>query len=418
MKKVIIIGAGIAGIAAANELKKAGIDSLILEARDRFGGRICIDHSFGIPIGRGASWEHGVLQNPINSLINQYPTPCFYINFDKVNYYDRNYKLIPRNQTDAFNKQFNEFSLKASNKYHNHKDLSLADALKEFINPEQLTEVQQDLFKRKLTYFQNYIGDGYEKLSPNEGNLEDASNKGQGFLIDGYEAIIHGLAQSCSIQLNTEVTAIHKKPDAIEVITTKGNYSAEYVIVTVPLGVLKKHSIRFDPPLPSEKVAAIERLGMGLFNIIALEFSAAFWPEMIQAFFTPNHTNCSTFINLFHFIKRPILLGYVGGDTARAFEKKSDSEILEHTTDLLTKIFGKNTASLVHSFITRWGQDPWSNGSYSYLAVGATEEDRKTLGKPIGKELRFAGEATADIPACVNGAYTSGIREAKAIIES
>lgn len=418
MKKVIIVGAGIAGIAAANELKKAGIDSLILEARDRFGGRICIDHSFGIPIGRGASWEHGMIQNPINSLIYQFTTECFYINFNNVTYYDRNYKAIPRNQTKEFISHFNDLSIKASKKYYNRTDISLADAIKEFLNPEQLTEIEQDLFKRKLTYFQNYVGDDYEKLSPNEGNLEDALTKGQGFLIDGYEAIINGLAKTCSIQFNTEVTAINEKPDAVEVISNKGNYSADFVIVTVPLGVLKKHSIAFDPPLPAKKLSAIERLGMGLFNIIALEFPTAFWPEEIQAFFSPNHTACSTFINLYSYIKRPILLGYVGGETARTFETKTDTEILESTIDLLKKIFGKNINFPIHSFITRWGQDPWSLGSYSYLAVGATEEDRKELARPIGKRLRFAGEATAKIPACVDGAYTSGIREAKAIIES
>ncbi len=417
--EVIIIGAGIAGLAAGQALTVAGVENLILESRDRYGGRIWPDNSLGSPVARGAQLIHGINNNPMISLAQQFSASYFSLKISHRSYYifDRHGQLVAPDIVRDFDHHL-ETLFHQANKlaWQKEQDISLAESLSSIIDINQWSSVQQDLFIRKLKFFENYIGAEYELLSARHWNEEEETSGETVILEDGYAAIIKGLADSCAIQLNTTVRSIHTRKDDVEILTDRGVFNAHAVIVTLPLGVLKKREIRFDPPLSTLKQAAIDRLGMGLFNIIGMRFPRIFWPEEGRAFFLPSEPDIPIFVNIRSFSNEPILIGWVGGKTGHALENESDVEVIKRVLTQLT-VFGKNIPAPERYFLTRWGQDPYSFGSYSYLPVGATGDDRDVLSQPESDNLFFAGEAThRQFPATVHGAYLSGLREAARIM--
>jgi len=413
---VIIVGAGIAGLAAAQFLKKQGLHPILLEARSRYGGRIEVDAILRAPIGRGASWLHGQQNNPLLPLIGK-RTQLFSV--DTKQFLDRSGRNVANKTVQAFNyvfeKHLHQAQLTIASK---NKDVSLATALSDYIKLlKQGDLVQQDLLERKLKFFENYIGAEYELISALYWNEEEILG-GHVIVEDAYESCILMLANGLEICLNTIVQKIIECAGVMEVETNQGTFTADFVIVTVPLGVLKKGPIIFSPELPIEKRIAIDRLGMGTLNILAMRFPQVFWPIDWPMFFTAGSPTCASFINWAYFIKKPILLGYVGGKLACHLESLPDEWIIEKTINHFEKIFGQGIVFPENYFFTHWSSDPWSYGSYSYLPVGATPKDRETLAAPAAKgKLLFAGEATfAKAPATVHGAYLSGIREAERVL--
>ncbi|MDR3477371.1 MAG: FAD-dependent oxidoreductase [Gammaproteobacteria bacterium] len=419
-KKVFIIGAGISGLAACDHLIQHGFDARILEARDRSGGRISTDNSLGLPVSRGAAWVHGADGNPITQLAESAKVKLVESDFSRVNRFDRHGNLISQKDWEQFEKRFADL-LEQAKQYaiHNNNDVSLSSAFSKFIKADQLSTLEQDMLHSKISFFENYMGASYEKLSARHWDQEETWPGNNCFLAASYGPIIDNLAKKCPIQLNCRVRQVNARSNDIEIITDNEVFYADAVIVTVPLGVLKKQDILFNPPLPPRKQQAIENLGMGLLNVIGIKFSTVFWPaDQCAMFFSqPDSLSINAFINLFYFIQQPILLGYYGGETGSQLEQLTDNELIERTMSYFRKFFGMDIPEPESFFNTRWGQDPFSYGSYSYLAVGSSGEDYEALAAPCDGRLFFAGEATSSsYLATTHGAYLSGIREANRII--
>jgi monoamine oxidase len=408
----------LAGLAAANYLLKQGISSIILEARDRVGGRICPDKTLGVTIGKGASWIHGVEGNPIVELFSTDKKEFYTYKRNLFYSYNRSCQRISEEISKNFDNQWNESLLIAKRfAQNNQHDIALSSALSHSINTHNLSLNEKDLLLKKIKYYENYLGDNYEYLSARHWDEEMVLPGEHGIVLDAYDGIIKSLVKKCNIQVNTTVQSIDSRGESIEIMTNKATYHAQFVIVTVPLGVLKLNKITFYPELPVEKKQAISKLGMGLFNIIAMRFPQVFWDDTCHGFFLPEKNTCATFFNASHFTKHPILLGYVGGDTARDLEIKSDSVIISDILKSFRKYFSKDVQSPETFFVTRWLDDPWSLGSYSYNAIGSSGEERDLLAKEIENRIYFAGEAThKDFFATTHGAYLSGVREAEKIV--
>lgn len=418
-KKIIVIGAGIAGLAACIRLIELGFDAEILEARNRCGGRIWTDHTFGIPFGRGASWIHGDQDNPIEQLAKKYQAKKVVVDPNKFITLNSNGHSHPQDEIQKFNKKFDAISTQAKeNAFLNKDDISLSAALSQFIKNDLFTPIERDLLEIKRRSLESYVGASYESLSArnwDQGEIWPGENC---FLTDSYQPIIKGLKKNCPIHLNTIVKTINTRPNDVEIITNNAIFYADAVIITVPLGVLKKGDIVFNPPLPKDKQKSIQRLGMGLFNITAIKFPTSFWPEACHAmFFNPSDALAiPVFFNLHHFIKQPILVGYSGGDTASQLEKLSDKEVIEKTKLTFKKLFGSQLPEPESYINTRWSQDPFSYGSYSYIPPGASTNDHEVIAEPVSNRLFFAGEATSTLySATTHGAYLSGLREAERI---
>lgn len=419
-KKIIIIGAGIAGLAACTHLKQHGFEPTILEGRTRYGGRIWSDHTFGFPFGLGASWIHGDQDNPITMLAKQYHAHRVTVDPQKFIYLDQAGRVISQAIVDAFQVKFEALLIKVK-QYAQlaETDLSLAAAFTALVPFEHFSSLEQHIFAIKLKLFESYFGANCADLSARHWDDEMVLPGENCFVIDTYQPIIDGLAKQCAITLNSKVSQIHLQTHQVEIIATDTVHYADAVIITLPLGVLKKEVVRFDPVLPRTKLEAIQRLGMGLYNITALKFPTAFWPAPCDAFFL-NATNplaVTTFFNLHQFIAQPILAGASGGTTALQLENCSDAVLMENIMLQFKKMFGANIPEPESFINTRWSLDPFSYGSYSYIAPDASAADFEELAKPIADRLFFAGEATSSqYFATTHGAYLSGIRAAERII--
>lgn len=415
---ILIIGAGLAGLAAANHLAQHGISSKILEARQRPGGRIWVDRTLGVPLGKGAAWIHGIEGNPLAELFSENE----FFPFHRQSFYSYNQsgQRISDERIGSFHDRIEDYFMRAKQyAFEQPNDIALSSAFSHFFNRIDLSADEQALFLRKMKYFENYIGDNYEYLSARHWDEEVLLPGAHGVLVDAYESIIQNLSKNCDIQFDTIAQSIHWNDDAVDVTTNQGTYRASAVIVTVPLGVLKQNTITFYPDLPHDKKNAIAQLGMGLFNIVAMRFPHAFWDNTCHAFFLPEKNTCSMYFNASFFTGCPILLGYVGGDTARQLEQKEDAAIISDIVTHFKQYFGESVVTPESFFVTRWLSDPWSAGSYSYHGIGSSGDDRDALAKDIAHRIYFAGEAThREYYATTHGAYLSGIREAQKIVLS
>ena len=420
LKKVIIVGAGIAGLAACRYLAEHGVDAQILEARDYCGGRIRISHDLGIPVGQGALFIHGIENNPVAALAETFHAELQVTDWLKSVTYDRHGKLIPPEITQEFRVFFNAVLEQAKQMaVASKQDMSLASAISEFINPDNLSELEQDLLEGRNKFFEGYVGASSHALSARHWDQDEGWPGDNVFVIDSYENIIKGLAEACSVKLNMPVNKINLLDNQVEVVTATANYFADAVIVTVPLGVLKHGDIEFNPPLPFAKQKAINHLNMGLLDILNLRFSRAFWPRESHSmnFSGFNDLSFSSFFNLHHFIEEPVLIGFSGGDKAAHLENFTDAEIIEKTMSDLKKVFGNSIPHPESYCLSRWGKDTYSYGSYSYTPINSSGIDYEELADPINNLIFFAGEATDPRhPATTHGAYLSGIREAERII--
>lgn len=416
--QVLIIGAGIAGLAAADKLTAEGISNLVVEARDRIGGRIHTDTSLGVPVSLGAQWIHGTAENPIKELADALNLEYKDSGFSHVVVYDRSGKLIPFEKVVTFYEDFNRY-LVAANKYafRQEKDVSLASALKAVIDLVGAPKLTLDLMKVARTRLAMYTGANLESLSGRHWDDESLLPGGHPIMLNGFTPIVEALARNCHLILNNAITEIQKADNKLIVKSQNNVWDVKYVILTVPLGVLKQNHIRFIPELPLEKKRSIEKLDMGVLNNLVLKFPRVFWPN-VEGMQYSEETDFSIFTNLHFFYKQPILMARLAGENAKTFEKLDDNEIIKKVMKVLKHIFGKDIPSPEKYLFTRWHNDPFAYGSYTYIPVGASGEDFDSMSTTVSSHLFFAGEATSRThPGTVHGAFTSGVRAAESILK-
>ncbi|KAI1333296.1 Sec1-like protein [Xylariaceae sp. FL0255] len=195
---------------------------------------------------------------------------------------------------------------------------------------------------------------------------------------------------------------------------------ADYIVSTIPLGVLKHGNVEFEPRLPMEKVEAIGRLGFGILNKIILVYDHIFWDANTDIF------GCLRAPLSRHSLKQseyasqrgrgiPVLLALMAGDAGFDTEHSKNDELVAEATEVLRGVFGTKVPQPVHSIVTRWGSDRFARGSYSSAGPNMQVDDYQIMAQPIGN-LFFAGEHTTDThPATVHGAYLSGLRAAQQV---
>ncbi len=420
---VIIIGAGVAGLSAAYTLKQNGMKPLVLEARNRIGGRIWTDkQSFDKPLDLGATWIHGVTNNPITKLAKQQNIQILHVEEQDV-VYNKLGKKMTEDHLDALEKKYDDLLEEVADIAEAESDnptFSLQKAFDQVFRNHGFTK--QELLELNLMVHTNieheYAAD-LADLSPKLWNDDGEFGGVDAIFLKGYDQITSFLAKGLSIKTETIVREI-SLGEQVTVTTNRGVFTADHVIVTVPLGVLKKGSIKFSPALPARKQQAISQLGMGVLDKVYMQFPSVFWDKNADwmHYMAADRGSLPEFYNIYKYTKQPILLGFNAGSFAKKAEKLADKEVVLQMMSTLKVMFGNKIPNPVRTKITRWSSDPYAYGSYSYNAVLTNADDRDALAEPVGEQLFFAGEATsADYFATVHGAYLTGIREAKRIIE-
>jgi len=421
---VVVIGAGAAGLAAARELHQARRNVLVVEARNRLGGRIWTDREWaGVPVELGASWIHGEVNNPIAQLAVRQHWSTFPTDWDMLTGYAENGRKLTINEVIDIFDYYNQFekgvSRNAMTRFRADETRSLADQVQDWLARTKIPTA--DRWKLELALRceieQEYGADAHQLAFPGFDSAEDY--QGRHLMISqGYDRLADYLKDGISIRTGVKVEAIDYSSANITVTTDQGVISAQRVVVTVPLGVLQRGVIRFTPDLPETKQSAIDRLGMGLVNKVLLQFDKPFWPKNQQVFFFAwPEAPWPECYNLEPIIGQPILMAIKSGELARADESKPDAEIAAALKKQLVQVFGDKVPEPISARVTRWGSDPFSLGSYSFMKVGSISNDYEDLSLPVDDKLFFAGEATSRThPATVSGAYLSGIREARRIL--
>ena len=421
---VIVIGAGISGLAAARHLTDHGWDVLVLEARDRIGGRIWTGQRWAdCPSDLGASWIHGITDNPIAALAAKAKAKTVVTDPDSTAYYLPDGKAATNAQVQAIN-GWAAKTASAISKYQNNqdRDASLRSVVEQAVRWSSLSDYDKALLGYDLNDYEHEYSGSVDRMSVQEFD-SDADLKGKDVLFPaGYHQITDLVAAGLSIRTGQVVKRIDWNSGGVTVTTDKGTFQADQAVVTLPLGVLQSGVVTFGPGLPAAKLAAIGGLGMGVLNKCYLRFPTTFWADSDWLGYVPavdKYGQWAQWINITRPTGKPVLLGFNAADFGRAIEAWSDTQIVDSAMATLRTIYGSGIPAPLDYQITRWASDPYALGSYSYHPIGSTPAMRDELAASIDGLLYFAGEATSRPSfATVHGAYDSGIRAAKEVLAS
>jgi len=396
--KVIIIGAGAAGLYAAYILKSKGINFQILEASANYGGRLGKLTTFAdFPIDLGAQWLHGK-KSIVGDLIKKSNT--------KITLDDSETKYW--------------FNNKLVNSLPKNTDIFEGDGLPDISYKDYA--LQQGLGNEYKYIVENIAGDQGAAASRLSvfGNNQDEENWSSGdddfkFQETYFDLIDNQIASQVKdkILLNTVVSKIDYSQSEITITDRKNNlFKADKVIVTVPIPILKSGDIQFIPALPNEKTTAFSKIGMGAGMKVFLKFRNKFFDQNIIG-----GPICAAYADesIGKLTNENVLLAFIMGEQAEYLTALgTDVAITKALLQELDLMYGgKATASFIASHVQNWTTNPFVKGAYSYSTVGMGDA-RKIATQPINKKLYFAGEAMNinGHHQTVHGAVETGYREA------
>ncbi len=395
MNSIIVIGAGAAGLMVAYELSKHNNQVIVLEAKNRLGGRVFTldDNNFSQPIETGAEFIHGNLPVTI-SLLKEAS-----ISYHAIN--DTMFHL----EKGKFNKQknFAEDWNKLMKQMHDLKeDMPLADFLHTFFKDEKYASL--------INSVKNFAG-GFDLAEISTASTkalyrEWSEDMGVQYRVDGgYKLLIDHLQAQCKKNgciIHTDCCAkkINWQKNEVNILTMCSRiFKSNQLIITVPASVLQANAnsedyIEFHPAIP-QHIEAAKNIGFGAVIKIILQFSENFWNQKKEAGFILTDEEIATWWSQLP-VKNSILTGWVGGEKAMALKEKTDAEILDKALQSLSNAFNISVEELKYklkaSKITNWCKEPDINGGYSFNTI-KTVEARKVLRQPVNETIFFSGEA-------------------------
>lgn len=412
-KTIIIIGAGISGLAAAKKLKEKGFNVIVLEAQDKVGGRLRSNRSLGVAFDEGASWIHGIDGNPITTLAQEAGMNTFEtVDANRISYdiggvvrSAATYDTAEDELATILNTMMNSGDANQSFEtiFTNLHPAKANDRLWKFFLSTYITFDTGDLNKLSSTL--------YDEGEEFGGEEHIATN--------GYDTIPNYLAKNLNIQLNQRVSKIDYSNTKIQVTHNGTTSEADYAIVSVPLGVLKANKIQFVPNLPSTKQNAIQKVGMSCVNKFLLTWDTAFWDDVQYISYTPEvRDKFNYFVNVKKFHPSVnALMTFAYADYARQTEAMTDAQVIDEIMTHLKDVYGNSIPNPTNMLRTKWQSNENAFGAYSYTAVGTEMQHFDDLAEEINDKVFFAGEHTnIDYFSTAHGAYLSGIREADKII--
>ena len=415
---VIVIGAGAAGLAAAGELSTAGLNVLLLEARDRIGGRIYTDHSLGFPVELGAEFVHG--ESPdIFELISRAQLEIAQVAGEM------------RRKRNGVWGDSGHVMAEVNHLFENMPAGEPDQSFKQYIERSQYSAETKQLALDFVEGFHAAKPDGVSvHWLIHTTRAEEAINGETSFRMrDGYNLLVRALSETldgerCKVLLNTSVSEISWQKREVRVRAAEREFSAPCAVVTLPLAVLKSAKVRFVPELPEAKHRAISLLDTGPVIRVSLCFRDKFWEE------APEMRNLSfLFTDDPHFptwwssnpLPYPILTGWAAGRHTQHLQGKSNEQLIQTAMNSLGGILEIEQPAL-HSHLERgmvhdWQADPYSGGAYSYIVTGGMGAPQ-ALAERVESTLFFAGEATnkEGHNGTVHGAIGSGKRAAREVL--
>ena len=392
---VVIVGAGAAGLGAARACAREGKRFVMLEARDRIGGRMFTDTSLGAPYDAGAFYIHWAERNPWRTIAADFGVSL------------RDENAIPSGAWLSFE---NGAPVERSGRRRQFAELSRR------FDPEQ-GEVPDVSFVQRVADAPELLpgAGGMARMTlgeePERISALDYARLWEGddlIVPEGYGALAQRFGAPFPVKLSTPVTHIRWDGRGVVVESPAGRLTARAVIVTVPVGVLAAGAIRFTPGLPALTQEGLGGLAMGALTKIGLRFDGSrfglpvnsnLWDEIPGA--GGINFECWAF-------DRDLIVALFGGDFARAVLAQGEQAAVETMLDRLTAMLGPQVrAAFKGASVNGWATDPFSMGCYSHAKPGQAGA-RAKLAQPVGERIWFAGEATAAGDGEFGAAMTAG----------
>lgn len=375
---IVIVGAGAAGLAAANALASAPLRTIVLEARGRIGGRAHTVQSQNLAVDLGCGWLHSALDNPFSRIAEQLG---FEIDKSPPHWTRQaGAQNFSRADQAAFGAALGALEVRISKAATKGRDVPVST----LFDPACPFNPLLDAFSGF------YNGAAFDQISTMD---YDAYQDGEvnWRLTRGYGTLITAFGADAPVKLNTPVSAIDHSGRALRIETPNGTLSTQVVIVTLPTDVLAAGTLTFNPGLPAALQAAAD-LPLGLANKVFLGLDAPeqFGPDS-HLFGDPSRAETGSYA--LRPMGRAMIEGYFGGTNARELERAGSGAATAFAIEQLCALLGSRFRDRLHPLAeTRWAADPWSRGSYSHAAPGAAGA-RAILATPVEQRIIFAGEA-------------------------
>lgn len=379
---LIIVGAGAAGIHGARLAQAQGLHFKLLEARGRIGGRAYTDYRSGYPLDHGCHWLHTADLNPLTRLADQL---------------GRAYRQQPGHYYLHGRGQRIQDDEQAAWTRYWQQAFQVAEAAGAAGRDVAMAEVIPDDPRWRPT-FDSFCA-AVNGLEPPEVSTLDCYryvDTGLNYPVkDGYGALIAALGADLPVSTDTPVERIRWSGPRVQVETPKGQLRAQRLLLTVSTGVLAADGIRFDPPLPAWKQAAIHGVPMGQANKVMFRLRELL-PGVAAHTTIRLDRGSSLSLGLYcHEFGRPLVSAYLAGRSGEILEYEGALAMEAFARECLVDVFGSGVNDLIDGVqCTAWGGDPYSRGAYS-LARPGEAHCREQLAISLEEKLYFAGEATS-----------------------
>jgi polyamine oxidase len=429
VERVVVVGAGIAGLTVANALAHGGVECVVVEARDRIGGRLHTVHLAGSPVDLGGSWIHTPIGNPMRAFAQHAGVPCRSANpLPELAGFDcgEGRRLSAAEVGASLSMQLEGFPQAMGRLLAElGPDASAADGIEAFVAgaglaPGPARRARQGL--RALIEAESADLSERQSLRWMWNELEYEGHYFGDVPVGGYRRLAEAMATGVDLRLGVDVAEVACSANGVRVRSSDGtSEEGSHVVVTVPLGVLKRDVPRFRPVLPPDRLAAIGRLGFGRYEKVALRFDEPFWRVAglphVMIFPRDPEAPAVWAIGQDAFGSGPVLVFQIfHSATSRVLDTAPD-DAARWVLDMLAEAIGRSCPAPAAVAMTSWANDPYSGGAYTHIPPGANPAHVDLLGEPIGGRLLFAGEHTQSTRlAYADGAMTSGIREAKRLL--
>jgi monoamine oxidase len=427
--RAVVVGAGIAGLTVANALAHGGVECVVVEARDRIGGRLHTVDLAGSPADLGGSWIHTPVGNPMRAFAQHAGVPCRIANpLPELAGFDcgEGRRLSAAEVEASVSMQLEGFPQAIGRlRAELGPDASAAEGIEAYVAGAGLAPGPARRARQALhALIEAESADRAERQSLrwmwNE--IEYGGHFFGDMPVEGYRRLVEAMAVGVDLRLGMDVAEVAHSASGVLVRSGDGtSEEGSHVVVTVPLGVLKRDVPRFSPALPPDRLAAIERLGFGRYEKVALRFDEPFWRAagLPHAMIFPRNPKAPAVwaIGQDAFGAGPVLVFHIfHSATSHVLDVAADSAA-QWVLNMLAEAIGSSCPIPAAVAVTSWANDPYSGGAYTHIPPGANPADADLLGEPIGGRLLFAGEHTQSARmAYADGAMTSGIREAKRLL--